>query len=594
MVSSTEGWAVGLTGTIIHYSGGTWTALPPNQIPTLPATAFSFLSVYHNTATDGWAVGTNGVILHFDGSNWGTVTSPTLTALTSISFGPPASGSFNPNDGWAVGLATSSIILPPPPVEPTIIHWNGFMWTKGVAIGTTNNLFSVFMLSSGDVWAVGGGSAATATCLVAAAPCPVILHFTGGSWNTITPPSTTYVLNSVFMVSPTEGWAVGCSGGIFICPFSLFGSAIILHYTVTGGVGTWAVFPVPPGTLALKSVFMLGPNEGWAVGNFGTVLHYTVTGGVGTWNAVTVPGLPGVTTLNSIFMLSPTSGWAVGGVPTVALNPGPVIIYWDGTHWTRVATPTIPDGPLGAPPTLKSIYCTGAKDCWAVGDNGLGIIGAPLMATIFHWDGIAWTHITLAPSLLGLPVIPPTLNSVFMLTPSSGWIVGSPPLPPLPPPVQVLSTILRFSPFGGQLAATTTVTQTVSTSTIGVTTTSTTSVVTVPGNVQITIKVVDSFGNAVQGANVTIASLGLQGVTNSLGQVTFTVPLGTYTVIVSKGSSSTSPSITVVSPGQTFTIALTGGPGIPGFPVESIFIGVIFGVVTLAALRRRRARNRGG
>jgi hypothetical protein len=485
LTSSTEGWAVGDAGTIVHYSGGTWTKLPVNLVPSLPEIDFNFNSVFLNAANDAWSVGSAGVIMHYDGVNWGTVTSPSLTELTSISFGPPLSGLANPNDGWAVGRATPSLLPQPPnptqnPVaEPTIIHWNGFMWTKGVAIGTTNDLLSVFMLSTGDVWAVGGGGGGsppgggtTATC--STTPCPVILHFTGGSWNTITPPPGSYVLNSVFMVSASEGWAVGCSGTVAQCsPVAhsarvAGGSGIILHYTVTGGVGTWAIFPAPttPTPLPpLNSVYMLGPNEGWAVGDGSvalpaTVLHYTVTGGVGTWNVVGVNGLPTappLANLNSVFMLSTTSGWAVGGIPGGGSPGGPVILYWDGTHWTRVSTPTIPGGPIATPPTLNSVYCTGPTDCWTVGN----FVDAQLVATIFHWDGIGWTHITLAPSLLGFGNNPPWLNSVYMIAPNDGWIVGSSPIlipPPTitgPPPAS-LSTILRFAPFGGVLTATST------------------------------------------------------------------------------------------------------------------------------------------
>ncbi len=546
MISASEGWAVGTAGTFVHYSGGTWTALPVNQVPTIPATAFEFSSVFMNTASDAWAVGTAGEILHYDGVNWGTVTSPTLTELTSISFGPPLTGPFNPNDGWAVGRATSSLIGPPPPppltTEPTIIHWNGFMWTKGVAIGATNDLYAVFMLSSGDVWAVGGGTDPTATCV--GPICPVILHFTGGSWNTVTPPPGSYILSSVFMVSPTEGWAVGCSGTPDQCvtmPRAPGGSGIILHYTVTGGVGSWAIFPAPVTPVPLpplNSVFMLGPNEGWAVGDSGavpggTVLHYTVTGGVGTWSVVTVTALPVGANLNSVFMLSRTSGWAVGGILPPGPPAGPVIIYWDGTHWTLVSTPTVPGGPLASPPTLRSIYCPASNDCWAVGN-----IGDPLqlVVTIFHWDGIAWTHITLAPSLLGLPMIPPNLNSVYMISRSEGWIVGSSPIfsaPPVPVAASPPSTILRFAPFGGILTATstTTVVSTVSTSTTHVATSTTT----------------------------------------------------------------TSTSILYTSTTTTVTQTATTTPGgIPGFPVESIIAGITIGLVTLTVLRRRRLRDAGG
>ena len=154
-----------------------------------------------------------------------------------------------------------------------------------------------------------------------------------------------------------------------------------------------------------------------------------------------------------------------------------------------------------------------------------------------------------------------------------------------------LSTVLRFAPFGGifSTTSTNTVVSTVSTSTTALTTTITTSVSTVPGSVQITIKVVDNLGNAVQGATVSIPSLGMQGQTDSQGTITFTVPLGTYTVNITKGSTSASPSINVVSGGQTFTLALAvGGAGIPGFPSESIAAGLFLGMMALLLARRKR------
>jgi len=532
MASGTEGWAVGRAGTILHYSGASWTLLPPNLVPTSPVTAFSFNSVFTTTAADIWSVGTAGVILHNDGVTWGAVTSPTLSPFNSVSFGPPVTGPVNPNDGWAVGNVSFS--------EPTIYHWNGFMWTKGIAIGATNHLNSVFMLSTGDVWAVGGGANATASC--SPPLCPIIMRYTGGSWNTITPPPGNYRLKSVFMVSSTEGWAVGQSVG---------NTGIILHYTVTGGVGTWGIFPAPATPMpipSLNSIFMLGPNEGWAVGDNATILRYTVTGGVGTWSLVTVSGTPTLSrnaNLTSIFMLTPTIGWIVGGIQLPAgagpgaFAAGPVILYWDGTKWEPVATPTIPGGtaPSGiTSATLKTIYCSGPNDCWTGGLPG------KLVATLFHWDGIAWSHVTTSPALLGqnLPtasggiVTPPILNSIYMTSPSNGWTVGSARTFETIPsgiPGGELSAILRFSPFGGLLTgtATTTVVSTVTTSTSLITT--------------------------------MIAS--------------------------------TLTSLTTETATTTTTSSVSGG-GIPGFPVESILAGIVFGLVTLTILRRRRARGHEG
>jgi len=618
MVSSTEGWAFGAKGAILHYSGGAWTLLPSNLVPNSPVSLFSFTSGFFNSANDGWVVGTDGVIAHFDGVNYGTVTSPTINNFTSISFGPPLTGPINPNDGWAVGNASvSDGVLPN---EPTIYHWNGFAWTKGVTIGTTNNLNSVFMVNTGDVWAVGGGPRPTGACT--GPLCPIILHYTGGSWNTITPPTGNYVLKSIFMVSSDEGWAVGEQVA------SPYPTGIILHYTVSGGVGTWAIFPAPSSPTAvhgLNSVFMLDQNEGWAIGDNATILHYTVSGGVGTWNLVTVSGSPTLSldaNFTSLFMLSPTSGWAVGGIQAQgSFSAGPAIIYWDGTKWEPVAVPTIPGGITSTGHTsamLKSVYFTAPDDGWAVGFPG------KLEATILHWDGFSWQHVTLSPALLGQ--IPPILTSVYMTSETNGWIVGGSPdfnycssststpsncyfnqAGSITPPVgpygykTPLSTILQFAPYGGIFSTTSTsvVLSTASTSTTAVTTTTASTVsIVCPSNVTVSVKAVDTQGNPVSSANVVLTPAILtpclpstvQAVTNSQGLAIFTVPPGTYSAAVSKNSLSTAQTISIASSGQVFTLTLnvTQGGLIPGFPLESIVTGIILGIGTLVLVRRRR------
>jgi hypothetical protein len=86
---------------------------------------------------------------------------------------------------------------------------------------------------------------------------------------------------------------------------------------------------------------------------------------------------------------------------------------------------------------------------------------------------------------------------------------------------------------------------------------------------------------------VNVVINGMQGVTNSQGIATFTLPPATYTVNFSNGATKWTQTITVTS-GQTFTTNPPGGAGIPGFPVESIITGIIGGVFALMLLRRRR------
>jgi len=171
-------------------------------------------------------------------------------------------------------------------------------------------------------------------------------------------------------------------------------------------------------------------------------------------------------------MLSTTSGWAVGGIQAgSSSSAGPVILYWDGTKWIQVATPTIPGGisPTGhTSATLKSVFCSGPNDCWASGLPG------KIFATLFHWDGVTWTNIPTMPALLGQ--VPPILTSIYMTGPDTGWIVGSAPEFPsiLAQDFSVggtaaLSTMLRAAPFVVFQTATNTVTSIVTTQTTSLT-----------------------------------------------------------------------------------------------------------------------------
>jgi hypothetical protein len=397
-------------------------------------------------------------------------------------------------------------------------------------------------------------------------------------------------LESVFMTDPTDGWAVGAGGVI---------------YKYSGG--GWTMYTSVAQTL--NSVFFVNQNEGWAVGNNATILHYTVTGGTGTWNVVSVSGSPGLSTdanLTSIFMLSPTNGWAVGGISNIGVTDGPVIIYWDGTKWSPVATPTIPGGITATGHTsgiLKSVFfpCNAGvcdpNDGWAVGYPGI------LVANVLHWDGAAWNHVTTSPAILGQ--VPPILTSVYMTSETSGWIVGgSPDFPafPLVPAStmqywagpgfkQPLSTIMRFGPFGGVATSTVTTVSQIS----GGTTTTTTTFTTTPSLVHFIIRVVDSHGNPVQGASVIIPALGFSANTGSNGTVTLNALPGTYPVTVTVNGNTETVSVSPSTNGETFLITSPGGavgPGIPGFPVESIIVGATVGLLTLAIVRRKTKRGR--
>src|SRR3989454_8153249 len=87
--ASTDVWAVGASGTILHWDGSAWSGFPSGT------TNFLY-GVWGSASTDVWAVGGGGTILHWDGSAWSPVSSGTTLWLTSV-WGSAS------NDVWAVG-----------------------------------------------------------------------------------------------------------------------------------------------------------------------------------------------------------------------------------------------------------------------------------------------------------------------------------------------------------------------------------------------------------------------------------------------------------------------------------------------------------
>jgi len=387
------------------------------------------------SGNNGWAVGNDGTIQHFDGSAWSLIASGTTTDLYGVSFGPP--GNSNPSTGFAVGVATA-------------LYWGGVSWspiTTGLSGAGAQQLSSVFELSASDAWAVdsvsgafwhwsgsaglGGGwnqvSSASAGLNSVFMTSPtdgwavgaggIIYRFTGGGWTLYT--SVSQTLNSIFMINQNEGWTVGDGGAIY-------------HYT--SGMWSGPISPAPTNQ-NLNSVYMVSQTEGWAVGASGSILHYSngawslvqnqlgtnqdlnaisfsgmlgwAVGNAGTLltiNGQTPSGLPSAT-LESVYLSSSSDGWIVG-CSTDGCGSGtgePVLVHWTGNAFTRGTASAITAD-------LFAVFMLGTSEGWAVG----GIGTTPV---ILHYTEGTWTQVT-APPLTGI------LRSVFMIDSSSGWAVG--------------------------------------------------------------------------------------------------------------------------------------------------------------------------
>jgi peptidoglycan/xylan/chitin deacetylase (PgdA/CDA1 family)/photosystem II stability/assembly factor-like uncharacterized protein len=296
-------------------TGARWSKVPSPTNATLKSVAMV-------SSTDGWAVGFDGTtdcgtIIRWDGTSWKNVTSPTSAFLICVDM-------VSSNEGYAIAFDIVS------PLNESVIRWDGANWSN---VTTIPGYFrSVDMVSSTEGWAVGYGA--------------YIMRWDGTSWSRVEGPTNysvelrgevievpfNYPLESVDMVSSTEGWAVG-------------EKAVIIRWN--GTTWTLARGPELAGAPWLWSVDMVSSTEGWAVGSGGDIMRWDGT----SWEYVTSPTTKHLFSVN---MVDSTDGWAVG-------SDG-CIIHWDGTSWSNVASPTTA--------WLNSIDMVSSTEGWIVGADG--------------------------------------------------------------------------------------------------------------------------------------------------------------------------------------------------------------------------------
>jgi hypothetical protein len=232
--SSSDVYAVGQSGTILHYDGTAWSEMASG-------TDWSLQDVWGSSSKDVHAVGTEAWhpergTLHYDGTAW-TIKPADACCLTSV-WGTSSS------DVYAVGTFAYGTWG----VRTGVLRYDGTVWRTAwstnelpKADGGPGSLLGVGGTSSSDVYAVGGSGR--------------ILHF--GSYGM--PRATSETL-----------WAVwGSSSSNIYSAYAVGASGTILH---TGGSG-WCQMRTGT-TETLLDVWGSSPSDVYAVGSRGTILRF--------------------------------------------------------------------------------------------------------------------------------------------------------------------------------------------------------------------------------------------------------------------------------------------------------------------------------
>ena len=354
-----HGWVVGDVndatnmGTIAQTSDGgdTWTVQSSNNTNGLFAVA-AFNS------TTAWSVGGAGTRLNTtDGMTWQAQNPGTTNALFGIAFATSTVG-------YAVGDFT------------TIVHTSdgGNTWQSQAAQGVTADLFAVTSVDPFVAW-VGGGNGT------------ILLTTDGGvTWHQQTT-NTTASLFGIKFINGNSGWAVGEVD-------DTSGMGTILH--TDSGSDSSAVWAAQTSNVQqdLNAVAFVDQN-GWAVGDVGTIVH-TTDGS--TWvaqNSKTPDDLYGVA------CASASVCWVVGGTFNAASETQVILYTTDGGQTWSPQSSSYED-------TLFAVAAVDQNTAWAVGDFGL-ILGTTD-------GGNTWT-------LQNSNVFDP-LNAVAFVGSRNGWTAG--------------------------------------------------------------------------------------------------------------------------------------------------------------------------
>jgi len=330
-------------------------AVPASVHYTVPGNLTGVAAV---SASSAWAVGFAGssgsprvLMLHWNGTSWSRVTSPgVLTRAGQLN----AIKVVSAKDAWAVGYTGNPLLTSE---HTLLLHWNGSIWSVVTRPAPIPGFLNAVTDTASGGWAVGGVPNGHIF------PRPLALRLSGATWSRVSVPNVIDVMG-VATTGANTAWAIGTNEQF----------SELAHWN--GHTWTWETIPPVRDTYLLDGIAASPAGAAFAVGNvippLGTPVPVILKLAGSTWKRVTVKA-PSIAGLHAVTFAPGGTPWAAGTTGSSAL-----ILRWNGTAWTRVASPS--------PGTSNSLYGLGfssARDGWAVGSSGSDTL-------ILHWNGTRW------------------------------------------------------------------------------------------------------------------------------------------------------------------------------------------------------------
>jgi hypothetical protein len=163
--SATDVYACGKTGTLVHSSGGAFSAVAGNPLGTEDCAA-----IWGSSSSDVYIGEAN--VYHFNGTSWSTV-SAGITGVRAI-------WGTSPTDVWIGGTGGN------------VVHYDGTSWSAPILVGNTD-VGGIWGTSTSDVYLANRAGS--------------IWHYNGSNWVRYRNPADSYV--GVWGSGRTDVWVVG-------------------------------------------------------------------------------------------------------------------------------------------------------------------------------------------------------------------------------------------------------------------------------------------------------------------------------------------------------------------------------------------------
>jgi hypothetical protein len=298
--------------------------------------------------------------------------------------------------------------------QPLVVRWDGASWAEHLlpdtsGLGTIPSVEGVGRTPNGDLWVVGYVRTPYPTDQL-----PLVMRWRGGAWETVlTPtlrPQNTHPFGArgglaydVAGVAANDVWVVGSAAGYGDA--SATSVPMALHFDGEN----WTDVPVPlVGNRhhSLDKVSASSSSNVWAVGTSRSIAlafkAFIVRWDGESWTHIPNPGegLNGGSA-EAVLALAPDDVWVSGSFDNGTVN----LIHWNGSAWETPST--------GIPGIIASFAATGPNDIWGACASN---------ATIYHYDGTAWTS-TQSPPLPGSTYVLRGWG-MDMLNGCTAWAVG--------------------------------------------------------------------------------------------------------------------------------------------------------------------------